>query len=87
MSRYLFWVLIKFKTSIKSQEPCSWRGVLDTTLYDKVCQWPATGWWFSLGTPSMKLPQYNWNIVERGVKQQNPNPKISEGNKMQMKSV
>jgi len=23
------------------------RGVLDTTLYDKVCQWLATGWWFS----------------------------------------
>ena len=29
----------------------SWRGVLDTTLYDKVCQWLATGWWFSPGTP------------------------------------
>jgi hypothetical protein len=27
------------------------RGVLDTILYDKVCQWPATGrWWFSPGT-------------------------------------
>jgi hypothetical protein len=30
---------------------CSWRGVLDTALYDKVCQQLATGWWFSLGTP------------------------------------
>jgi hypothetical protein len=29
----------------------SWRGVLDTTLCDKVCQWLATGWWFSPGTP------------------------------------
>jgi hypothetical protein len=29
----------------------SWRGVLDTTLSHKVCQWLATGWWFS---PSMK---------------------------------
>jgi hypothetical protein len=28
-----------------------WRGVLDTTLCDKVCQWPATDQWFSLGTP------------------------------------
>ena len=28
----------------------SWRGVLDTTLCDEVCQWLATGWWFSLGT-------------------------------------
>jgi hypothetical protein len=27
---------------------CSWRGVLDTTLCDKDCQWLATGWWFSL---------------------------------------
>ena len=32
-------------------EPCSWRGVLNTTLCDKVCQWLATGWWFSAGTP------------------------------------
>jgi hypothetical protein len=28
-------------------EPCSWRGVLDTTLYDKVCQWLSKGRWFS----------------------------------------
>ena len=27
------------------------RGVLDTTLCDKVCQWLTAGWWFSLGTP------------------------------------
>jgi hypothetical protein len=26
-------------------------GVLDTTLCDKVCQWLATGRWFSPGTP------------------------------------
>ena len=32
-------------------EPRSWRGVLDTTLCDKVCQWLATGWWFYPGTP------------------------------------
>jgi hypothetical protein len=32
-------------------EPCSWRGVLDTTLYDKVCQWPSKSRWFSPGTP------------------------------------
>jgi hypothetical protein len=31
-------------------EPCSWQGVLDTTLCDKVCQWLAAGWWFSPGT-------------------------------------
>ena len=33
-------------------EPCWWRGVLDTTLCDKVCQWLATGRWFSPGTPA-----------------------------------
>ena len=31
-------------------EPYSWRGVLDTTLYAKVCQLLATGRWFSQGT-------------------------------------
>jgi hypothetical protein len=29
----------------------SWRGVLDTTLCDKVCQWFATCQWFSPATP------------------------------------
>ena len=32
-------------------EPHSWRGVLDITLCDKVCQCLATGLWISLGTP------------------------------------
>ena len=32
-------------------EPHSWRGVLDKTLCDKVCQLLATGLWISLGTP------------------------------------
>jgi hypothetical protein len=32
-------------------EPRSWQGVLDTTLYDKVCQWLAAGQWFSPVTP------------------------------------
>jgi hypothetical protein len=32
-------------------ESCSWRGVLDTTVCDKVCQWLSTGQWFSLGNP------------------------------------
>ena len=30
---------------------CSWWGVLDTTLCDKVCQWLVAGLWFSPGTP------------------------------------
>jgi hypothetical protein len=29
----------------------SWCGIFDTTLCDKVCQWLATGQWFSPGTP------------------------------------
>jgi len=32
-------------------ESWSWWGVLDTTLWDKVCQWLTTGLWFSTGTP------------------------------------
>jgi hypothetical protein len=31
-------------------ESHSWRGVLDTTFCDKVCQWLATGRWFFPGT-------------------------------------
>ena len=32
-------------------ETSSWQGVLDTTLYDWVCQWLAVCLWFSPGTP------------------------------------
>jgi hypothetical protein len=32
-------------------ESRSWRGTLDATLCDQVCQWQAAGRWFSLGTP------------------------------------
>jgi len=49
------------------------RGVLDTTLCEKVCQGLAESQWFSLGTPSDFLHQQNWNIVESGVKHHNPN--------------
>ena len=31
-------------------EPCSWTGVLNTTVSDKVCQWLFTGWSFPPGT-------------------------------------
>ena len=55
------------------------RSVLDTTLCDKVCQWFVVDRWFSLDTPVSSTnknlpPRYNWNIVESGVKQYNPNP-------------
>ena len=69
----------KFKSS-------SWRGELDTTLYDKVCRWLATGRWFPRWTPlpppnkkkdkkttknNNRPAQYNWNIVVNGVKHHN----------------
>jgi hypothetical protein len=56
--------------------PPSW-GVLNTTFCDKVCQWLATGQWFSPGTPfssTNKLSWYNWNIVESGVKHYKTKP-------------
>ena len=62
-------------------EPRSWRGILDTTLCDKVYQWLATGRWFSPGTlvSSINKNDYhdipgNWNIVESGVKHHKPKP-------------
>ena len=43
----------------------SWWCVLDATLYDKVCQWPATGQWFSMGTPvSATNKTDNYDIAE-----------------------
>ena len=37
-------------TKILSSNPLPWRGVLDISLCDKVCQWLAAGRWFSVGT-------------------------------------
>ena len=42
------------------------RGVLDTTLYDKVCQWLSTGRWFSYGYPVSsinKTDRHNVNEI------------------------
>jgi len=36
-------------TAYHHLESHTWRGVLDTTLCVKFCQWLATGWWFSPG--------------------------------------
>ena len=50
-------------------ESRSWRGVLDTTLYDKVCQWLAAGRWFSQGTPvAFTNKTYHHNITEMQMK-------------------
>jgi hypothetical protein len=44
LSPLLLWVPIPFR-----------RGVLDTTKYDKVCQWLTVGRQFSLGTPASSI--------------------------------
>jgi len=55
-------------------ESRSWRGALDTTLFDKFCLWLVTGRWFSLGTPFSSTNKTNRNIVESGIEHHNPNP-------------
>ena len=59
-------------------EPRSWLSVLDKTFCNKVCQWLATDGWLSTGwvlwffSPIKLTSQYNWNIVESGVKHHKP---------------
>ena len=43
--------IVGFTTTYTLWVRIGWRGVLDTTLCDKVCQWLATGQWFSLVPP------------------------------------
>jgi hypothetical protein len=71
---------VPITTEVVSLNPLRW-GVLDTTLCDIVCQWLATGQWFSPGSPVSSTNKtdhhdtlYNWNIVENGFKHNNPNP-------------
>ena len=40
--------------SVREFESRSWRGVLDTTICDKVCQWLSAGQWFSLFSSTNK---------------------------------
>jgi hypothetical protein len=47
-------------------ESRSWWCVLDTTICDEVCQWFATGRWFSSGTPvssTNKTDRYDLNEI------------------------
>ena len=56
---------VPITTKAVSSNPGSWRGILDTTLCDKVCHWLATGRWFLRVLwfpPPIKL------TVESGVK-------------------
>jgi hypothetical protein len=50
--------VVPITTKVVSSNPRSLGGVLDTTLYDKVCQWLATGWWFSPG-------KFNYHTITR----------------------
>jgi hypothetical protein len=55
-------------------ESCSLRGVLNTTLCDKVCQRLATGLWFSRGTLVSSTNKTEWHdIAEIGIKHHKPN--------------
>jgi len=50
--RMVYWYAISAYRHLSCElESHSWRGVLDTTLCDTVCQWLAAGRWFSYGTP------------------------------------
>ena len=51
-------------------EPCSWRGMLDTTLCDKFVSdlWQVNGFLRVLCFP----PRYSWNIVKSDVKHHKP---------------
>jgi hypothetical protein len=44
-------------------ESRSWRGVLDTTLCDKVCQCLATSRWFSPSTPNSSTNKTNCHDI------------------------
>ena len=79
------YVTINYMLRNQSFDFKSVHGVLDVTLCDKVYQWLATGWWFSLGTlvsSTNKTERYNWNIVESGVKNHKPNQTINKTNQI-----
>jgi hypothetical protein len=43
---------------------CSWQGVLDITLCDKVCQWLAAGLWFSPVIPVSSTNKIHFKILQ-----------------------
>jgi hypothetical protein len=75
-----FKLLIQSKlitTDVVSSNPARAR-FTQYNISDKVCQWLVSCRWFSPGTPLSSTiniinwpPQYNWNIVESGVKHHN----------------
>ena len=74
--RYPVYLCIQWLSPLNSEfESRSWRGVLDTTLCNKDCQWPEAGRWFLrvLRFQWNWSPLNKWNIVESGAKHQNHN--------------
>jgi hypothetical protein len=53
-------------------EPRAWRGVLDTTLCDTVCQWLATGRWFS-PVSSTNITEILLKVALNTINQKQPN--------------
>jgi hypothetical protein len=50
-----------------------WWGVLDTTIWDKICQWPTAGQWFSQSIlVSLNYKSIKLNIVESGIEHLQP---------------
>ena len=67
-------------------EPYLWRGVLDTTLCDKVCQWLATGQWFSLISSTTNTDRHDMTeiflkVVLTTINQPNSVPTVTVENK------
>ena len=66
-------------------ESSSWRGVLDTTLCDKVCQLLAAGWWFSLVSSNNKTDRHDITEILLKVALSTINPPPPKKNKQQQK--
>ena len=53
---------VPITTNVVSSNPLR-LGVLDITLCDKVCQWLATGRWFSSGTPVSSTNKIDRHVI------------------------
>jgi len=54
-----------------------WRGVLETTLCDQVCQWLEAGWWFSPVSSTNKTNRHDITGMLLKVALKNPNPNLT----------
>ena len=65
LRRFTSTCCLSITTNVVSWNPVSWRGVLNTTLCDEVCQWLTTGRWFSPATPASSTNKTDcYNITE-----------------------